>query len=101
MSPSSPIGLIAGKGKFPLIFARECRKDNRDLVIVALKEEVDEDLAPYAKSVHFISTGKLDSIIGALKKEGVTEAVMAGRGETTHIFSDIISAWGTTQLLFT
>ncbi len=100
MSSSSPIGLIAGKGKFPLIFAQETARHNRELVVIALKEEMDEDLSPYAKAIHTISVGKLDSIIQALKKENVTEAAMAGKVEHTHIFSDIIPDLRAASLLF-
>ena len=99
MNAASPIGLIAGKGKFPLIFAQETRRNGRDLVVIALKEEMDEDLSPYAKAVHTISVGKLDSIIQTLKKENVKEAAMAGRLEHTKIFSDIIPDFRTAQLL--
>ena len=100
MNAASPIGLIAGKGKFPLIFAQETRRNNRDLVVIALKEEMDENLAPYAKAVHEISVGKLDSIIQALKKENVKEAAMAGRLEHIKLFSDIVPDFRTAQLLF-
>ncbi|OGR86790.1 MAG: hypothetical protein A3A86_06970 [Elusimicrobia bacterium RIFCSPLOWO2_01_FULL_60_11] len=99
MNAASPLGLIAGKGKFPLIFAQETRRNGRELVVIALKEEVDEDLAPYAKAVHTISVGKLDSIIQALKKENVKEVAMAGRLEHIKIFSDIIPDLRTAQLL--
>ena len=98
-SSNSPIGLVAGKGKFPLVFAQEARKNGRDLVVIALKEEMDEDLSPYAKSVHTISVGKLDSIIQALKKENVKEVAMAGRVEHVKLFSDIVPDLRTSQLL--
>ncbi len=94
-----PIGLIAGKGKFPLFFAQEARKNNRELVIIALKEEVDEDLSPYAKSIHSISVSKLNSLIQTLKREGVKEAVMAGKVEQRQVLSSLIPDLRTAQLL--
>lgn len=96
---SSPIGLIAGQGKFPLLFAQEARKNGLELVVIALKNEMNENLTPLAKSVHEVSVAKLDSIIQALKKEGVREAVMAGRVRHTHIFSDLIPDFRAAQLL--
>ena len=99
MNTASAIGLIAGKGKFPLIFAQETRRNNRDLVVIALKEEMNEDLAPYAKVVHEVSVGKLDAIIQTLKKENVKEAAMAGRVEHIKIFSDILPDFRAAQLL--
>jgi DUF1009 family protein len=94
-----PIGLMAGKGKFPLIFAQEARKNGRELVVIALKEEMNEDLSPYAKSIHTVSVGKLNTIIQTLKEEGVQEAVMSGHVEHTKIFSDIVPDIRTAQLL--
>lgn len=97
---SAPIGLIAGMGKFPLLFAQEAKKNHRDLVIIALKDEVDQDLAPYAKSVHEVAVGKLDAIIQTLKKQGVKEAVMAGKVQHVKLFSDIIPDLRAASLLF-
>lgn len=98
-SLSTPLGLIAGKGKFPLLLAQEAKKNGRDLVVIALKEEMDEDLDPYARSVHVVSVAKLDSIVQTLKKEGVRETVMAGRVQHTKLFSDLVPDFRTAQLI--
>lgn len=98
-SPISPLGLIAGKGKFPLLFAQQAHKNARTLVVIALKEEANEDLSPYAKTIHSISVAKLNKIIETLKREGVQEAVMAGRVEHTKLFSDLVPDLRAAQLL--
>src|SRR5581483_2787889 len=89
------------KGKFPYLFAQEARKNGRELVVIALKEEMNMDLSPYARSVHTTSVAKLDTIIQTLKQEGVSEAVMAGRVQHTKIFTDIIPDFRAAQLLLT
>ena len=94
-----PLGLIAGKGKFPLLFAQEARKNGRELVVIALKEEMNEDLSPYARAIHTVSVAKLDAIIQTLKKEGATEAVMAGRVQHTKLFTDLVPDFRAAQLL--
>jgi len=94
-----PVGLIAGKGKFPLLFAQEAKKNQKELIVIALKEEMNEDLSPYAKTIHSISVAKLNTIIRTLQKEGVKEAVMAGRVEHTKLFSELIPDFRTAQLL--
>jgi DUF1009 family protein len=98
-SNSAPIGIIAGKGKFPLLFAQEAQKNHQTLIVIALKEEMNENLAPYAKAVHTVSVAKLDTIIQTLKKAGVQKAVMAGRVEHTKLFSDLIPDFRAAQLL--
>lgn len=96
---NSPIGLVAGKGKFPLLFAQEAHKHGKQLVVIALKEEMNEDLSPFAKSTHTVSVGKLNQIIQTLKREGVKEAAMAGRVHHTKLFSDIVPDIRAAQLL--
>lgn len=96
---NSPIGLIAGKGKFPLLFAEEAKKNQKDIIVIALKEEMNEDLSPYAKAIHSVSVAKLNTIIQTLRKEGVKETVMAGRVEHTKLFSELIPDFRTAQLL--
>ena len=95
-----PIGLIAGKGLFPLLFAQEAHRNKRNLVVITLKEEMTEDMTPYAKIIYTISVSKLDSIINALKKEGVQQAVMAGKVEHTQLFSELIPDFRAAKLLF-
>ena len=72
------IGLIAGNGKFPLIFAEEAKRQGYSVVAVAHREETD---APWnIASIEFtwIYVGQLGKIIRTFQKAGVTEAVMAG-----------------------
>ena len=95
-----PIGLIAGEGKFPFIFAEETAKRKRDLVVIALKEEMNYDLSSYARAIHTISVAKLDQIIQTLKKEGVKQAVMAGRVKHTKLFSELVPDLRAAALLF-
>lgn len=95
----SAIGLIAGEGKFPILFAQESKKNNREVVVITLKEEPHEDFSPYAKAIHSVSLGQLDTIIQTLKKEGVKEVVVAGRVHHAKLFSDFIPDLRAAQLL--
>ena len=60
---------------------------------------MNEDIAPLARSTHTISIAKMDAVIQTLKKEGVREAVMAGRVEHRKLFSDLIPDMRAAQLL--
>ena len=44
-SPSAPLGLIAGNGRFPFLVAAAGRRAGRRVVAVAIKEEADPALA--------------------------------------------------------
>ena len=72
------LGLIAGNGKFPLIFAAEARREGFTLVAVAHRGETLEEIEGIVDEVTWIYVGQLGKIIRTFKRAGVTQAVMAG-----------------------
>ena len=83
------IGLIAGNGQFPCLFARNARRLGYFVSAVAHKGETDPNLAQVVDHIHWVKLGQLGSLINALKSDGVTKAVMIGGIRKTHIFSRI------------
>jgi DUF1009 family protein len=86
----SPLGLIAGNGRFPFLVARAARRSGRRVVAVAIREEAAPELERDVDSVTWVGLGQLGRCIDALRKEGVREAVMAGQVKHRQIFSDIV-----------
>jgi DUF1009 family protein len=86
----SPLGLIAGNGQFPFLVADAARRQGRRVVAVAIREETLPDLESRVDALHWVSLGQLGRALDALKKEGVTEAVMAGQVKHRQIFSGIV-----------
>ena len=72
------IGLLAGRGKLPRIIAANAKKRGWRVVAVML-EPVADDARLEADVLERINVGKLGKILGALKKNGAAEAVMAGK----------------------
>ena len=72
------LGLIAGNGKFPLIFAAEAKRAGYSVVAVAHRGETEEQLNEVADEVTWIYVGQLGKIIRVFQRAEVTEAVMAG-----------------------
>lgn len=89
-SGSSPLGLIAGNGRFPFLVAEAARRAGRPVVAVAIKEEASPDLAGSVDAIHWVGLGQLGRCIDALRAAGVCEAVMAGQVKHRQIFSDIV-----------
>jgi DUF1009 family protein len=85
-----PLGLIAGNGQFPFLVADAARRQGRRVVAVGIREETFPDLASRVDALHWVSLGQLGRALDALKKEGVTEAVMAGQVKHRQIFSGIV-----------
>jgi DUF1009 family protein len=81
-----PLGLIAGNGQFPLLFAREAKRLGRRVVAVAIKEETDPALEKEVDRFHWMDLGQIEKTIEALRAEGVEEAVMAGQVKHTQLF---------------
>jgi DUF1009 family protein len=87
---ASPLGLIAGNGRFPFLVAAAGRRAGRRVVAVAIKEETDPALAGEVDEIHWVSLGQLGRCIDALKGGGVREAVMAGQVKHKQIFAGIV-----------
>jgi UDP-2,3-diacylglucosamine hydrolase len=86
----SPLGLIAGNGRFPFLVADAARRQGRRVVAIGIREETFPDLAGRVDALHWVSLGQLGRCIEALRSEGVTEAVMAGQVKHKQIFSGIV-----------
>ena len=82
------IGLIAGKGQFPLLLARAARRQGLEVVTVAHRQETDPDLESLSQQCHWISVGQLGKLIRAFKDAGVRRAVMAGGVSRGRLFRD-------------
>ncbi|MHB8066374.1 MAG: LpxI family protein [Desulfobaccales bacterium] len=75
---SENIGLIAGKGQFPLLFAQAARNQGFQVIAVAHRGETDPELASLVARLHWVYVGQLGKIIRIFKSEGVSRAVLAG-----------------------
>jgi DUF1009 family protein len=82
------IGLIAGKGQFPLLFAEVARRRGLEVVAVAHRGETDPGIEPLVQQCHWIFVGQVGKLIRAFKEAGVTRAVMAGGVSRGRLFRD-------------
>jgi DUF1009 family protein len=92
-------GLIAGNGRFPLLALESARRLGHEVTVVAIQEEASADLEAVAPGCHWISLGQLSKLIEILKREGITEVVMAGQVKHAKIFSSIRPDWRLVKLL--
>lgn len=75
---SEKIGLIAGKGQFPVLCAQAAARRGLEVVAVAHREETDPSLADEVAEIHWVYVGQLGKIIRIFKSAGVEQALMAG-----------------------
>ena len=89
-SSAGPLGLIAGNGRFPFLVAQAAKRQGRRVVVAAIREETDPELATEVDEFHWMGLGQLGRCIETLKRAGVQEAVMAGQVKHRQIFSGIV-----------
>ena len=82
------LGLIAGNGKFPLIFAEQAKQEGVSLVTVAHRGETSKEIERVGDEVTWIRVGELGKIIRTFQRAGVHEAVMAGGIRKVKLFSN-------------
>jgi len=86
MSVSNPIGLIAGNGALPLIFADALRALSYSVFAIAHEKETDPSLAQKVDQIEWITIGQIGMIVPYFKKQGVNQILMAGGIPKTHLF---------------
>ena len=101
---SSPLGLIAGNGRFPFLVLDAARSKGERVIVAALKEETEPEMADRAArdsdvKVHWLSLGELSKLIETFQREGVSRAIMAGQVKHKQIFSSIRPDWRLAKLL--
>ena len=72
------IGLIAGNGQFPKLFAETAKLAGVRVVAVAHTGESLPGLDPFVEHLTWIKVGQLDTMISVFREHGVRRAVMAG-----------------------
>ena len=85
---SENIGLIAGKGQFPLLFAQAARSHGVEVIAAAHRGETDPALGDLVQELHWVYVGQLGKIIRIFKKAGVRRAVMAGGITRGRLFKE-------------
>ncbi len=84
-----PIGVIAGNGRFPILFAQSARRGGRKVVVVAHEGETLPEISAVADVLDWVKLGQLGKMIKVFKTAGVTEAVMCGGITKSRMFSKV------------
>jgi DUF1009 family protein len=74
-----PIGLLAGSGRFPILFAEAAREQGLSVACVGIKYEFSEELRDLCDSFQVVGIARLGGMIRAFQRMGVRRIVMAGK----------------------
>lgn len=82
------VGLIAGNGRFPLLFAQQARARGYRVVTCGIEREADPLLAKTTDVFEWVKIGQLKKMVKFFRAEGVHEAVMAGKVEKVRLLQE-------------
>jgi len=85
---SKLIGLIAGNGRLPHLFAEAARQQGLEVVAVGHLGETDPQLGSRVRSLSWVRLAQIDRIVRILREAGVTRAVMAGGISRIRAFTE-------------
>ena len=83
------IGLIAGDGRFPIIFANNVRRLGFTVSAIAHVGTTLPELESYVEHIHWLKIGQFGKALAALKQDGVGQAVMLGGIKKTNVFTTL------------
>lgn len=96
---SETIGLIAGSGRFPLLFAEEAKRQGHRVIAIGLSGVTEESLADIADEVHTFKLGKINGPLKVLREAGVRRVVMAGKVQHHSLFGGIMPDFRAVKIL--
>ena len=83
------IGLIAGDGRFPIIFAENVRRLGFSVSAIAHLGSTLPELESYVEHIHWLKIGQFSKALAALKKDGIRQAVMLGGIKKANVFTTL------------
>jgi len=83
------IGLIAGDGRFPIIFADNVRRLGFTVSAIAHVGSTLPELESHVERIHWLKIGQFSKALAALKHDGVRQAVMLGGIKKTNVFTTL------------
>lgn len=86
--PQQPIGLIAGKGRYPILLAEKMRAAGVAFRLISVKGETEPELIESVVEAHRleVKVGQLGKMFKSIQKLGCAYAVMAGQITPKRLF---------------
>ena len=82
------IGLVAGAGKLPIVFAAVARQKGDTVIAFGLKGITSPDLEKHVSKLHWVPWGSLQKAIFLLATERIKKIVMLGKVKKDVLFKD-------------
>ncbi|MDP3142322.1 MAG: UDP-2,3-diacylglucosamine diphosphatase LpxI [Candidatus Omnitrophota bacterium] len=99
-SQPTTLGLIAGNGRFPLLFARAAKAKGIKIIAVAIKGDTSMSIKGLVDKLFWVSPGQLQRLFDIFQQEGVKKVIMAGQVNPKNLFDKRFSPDGELQKIF-
>ncbi|HEX3449868.1 MAG TPA: hypothetical protein VHS97_16560, partial [Isosphaeraceae bacterium] len=92
---AEPIGLLAGSGRFPILFAEAARRQGLPVACMGIKYEASEELRGLCDSFQWVGVAKLGGMIRGFRRQGARRIVMAGKVTKNVIYTPwrVLQLW--------
>ncbi len=87
MKNTDKIGLIAGNGRFPILFAEIAKKKDYFVVAVGVKGDTSVSLSKIVDKMHWVNLADFPKVPDIFKAEGISSVVMSGQISPRRLFS--------------
>jgi DUF1009 family protein len=89
------VGLLAGSGRFPILFAEAARRQGIPVACVGIKYEVPDELSSLCTTFDVVPIARLGRMIRTFRSRGVRSIVMAGKVTKNVIYTPwrIVQLW--------
>ena len=92
-------GLIAGRGRFPVLALETAKALGHEVVVIALKDNAPPEVETLGARCYWITIAELGKLISILHEEKISEVIMAGQVKHTSLFSALKPDWRLFKLL--
>ncbi|MCA9399743.1 MAG: hypothetical protein KC618_08335, partial [Candidatus Omnitrophica bacterium] len=82
------LGLIAGNGKFPILFAKEAKLKNYNVIVAGVKGDTSFFVRFFADKFQYFHVGDLGELFEFFKTNGVKKVIMAGQVNPDNLFAE-------------
>ncbi len=83
------VGLLAGSGRFPIVFAEKARQLGIPVVCVGIRHEASPELVPLVERFYWSGVARMGRMIRCFRREGVGQVVMAGKIQKTRMHTPL------------
>ncbi|MCA8996163.1 MAG: UDP-2,3-diacylglucosamine diphosphatase LpxI [Planctomycetaceae bacterium] len=84
-----PIGLLAGWGRFPVVFAESAQRQGYSVQCIGIEGMAPDELGEVCDTYHTAPLARIGTAIRFFKKRQVRSAVMAGKVEKRVLFDPL------------